>query len=68
MTLYFVLNENTLGYVYETKLNEFWPIAANVNGYDWKNGAVAIGKDDMLKPADIDDFNKFRVCYKGHIG
>jgi hypothetical protein len=66
-TLYFVLNNNTLGYVYETDLSTFWPLAANVDGYDWKNGAVAVGKHDILKPATISDFDKFRVRHEGHI-
>ena len=67
MTMYFVLNGHTLGFVWERNTSVFHPLAATVDGRDWKNGPFHLVKTDALRVATLDDFNRFRVDPKGHI-
>lgn len=56
--LYVVLDENTIG----TMAGRDWvePLAASVDGYDWKNGPVStIGS--VVRPALRADFERFRL-------
>jgi len=69
---YVVLNENTLGYLFEYKtLLMLGVLAGSVlkGGFDWKNGPIIIGELDKknLRSATQKDFNFFRVSSKGHI-
>lgn len=67
---YYVLNENTLGYVYAEQPNRMGVLAGSVlkGGHDWRNGPVAIMPGiDKLRPATLADFDEYRVSPKGHI-
>jgi hypothetical protein len=66
---YFVKNGNTLGYIYAETPGSFEVLHGSVilGGDDWKNGSVALSPIDKLVPATLADFDKFRVCSKGHI-
>lgn len=70
MTEYLVLNEHTLIY----RRPEFGALAGVLQGdifaggHDWKNGTCApLPGIDQLRPATLADFERFRVCPKGHI-
>lgn len=67
---YFVLNGHTLGYVnIDRAPAQFNVLQGSVllGGHDWKNGPVAITRRDVLVPATIADFERFRVSHKGHL-
>lgn len=68
-TTYHVLNEHTLGFVFSVTQNSFEVLAGKpqLGGHDWKNGSVAIGKNDVLRTATLDDFKYYRVSAVGHI-
>jgi hypothetical protein len=67
MTKYFVLNENTLGYI--DPIGRFDPLAGSVlkGGLDWKNGPISYFSMDDMRPATLQDFEDYRVCAKGHL-
>lgn len=62
---YVVKNENTLGILIPD-----WPLmqvlAGNIHGHNWKDGCCAYF-DSELRPATLADFERFRVCPKGHL-
>lgn len=66
---HYVLNGHTLGYIYDEHPNTFGVLHGSVllGGHDWRNGPVTITDTDQLVPATLEDFDKFRVCPKGHI-
>lgn len=66
---HFVLNEHTLGFVYDEQPHDFWIHAGKpqLGGHDWKNGSAPIGALDVLRPATLADFEFYRVSPKGHI-
>jgi hypothetical protein len=66
---YVVMNENTLGYIFDTQPKTMGVLAGSVikGGHDWKNGPVPIRDSDSIRPATKADFDVFRVDAKGHI-
>jgi hypothetical protein len=63
-TKYVVLNESTLGYINEERPNALGVLAGSVvrGGYNPLNGPVAIAPMiDELRPAEIEDFDTYRV-------
>lgn len=68
-TKYVVLNENTLCYRIDGQDYHLGVLAGSVirGGHDWKNGPVAVGPLDTLRPATAEDFEFFRVDPKGHL-
>ena len=64
---YIVLNEKTLGYFdkNDTKRTSMEILA----GYhDWRNGSVPVSHTiDVIRPATLEDFARFRVSYPGSI-
>lgn len=69
MSKYVVLNEHTLCYRIEGQPYHLGVLAGSVlrGGHDWKNGPVAFGPSDTLRPATREDFETYRVCPKGHL-
>lgn len=57
---YVVLNDNTLCHRQE---GSEWlgVLAGNIHGRDWRNGPALPGHRDVLKPATVEDFDRFRV-------
>ena len=66
---YYVYEGNTLGYVNRAQPSVFCPLSANIHGRDWRNGPFHLlpAEVDALSPATLEDFERFRVCPKGHI-
>lgn len=78
LCLYVVLNENTLGYRFQTEsstpgesnLAWFGVLHGNIvkGGRDWRDGPYLPGSLDQLRPATKEDFDTFRVSFAGHGG
>jgi hypothetical protein len=69
-TKYVVMNEHTLGIVYEEQPNLLWPLRASVlRGAPWSTGhdPVGITELDTVRAASKDDFDDYRVCWEGHL-
>jgi len=66
---YFVMNENTLGYIFEEQPQNFNILSSKPQkgGHDPMNGYVAIGSTDKLRTATAEDFEYYRVSTKGHL-
>lgn len=68
---YFVLDENTLGYVNLNYPNLFGVLHGSVlkGGHDWKNGPVWITERDRsrMRDATLEDFEEYRVSPTGHL-
>lgn len=65
---YFVLDEHTLCYADPRTPDSLGVLAADVHGYNWINGPVAMPMDpSKLRPATKADFVRFRVDSTGHI-
>lgn len=67
MTAYIVHNENALGYIEPQRPGWFGVLQGDIfrGGPDWKNGPTII--TGPTRPATLADFERFRVCPKGHI-
>ena len=66
---YYVLNGHTFGHINPLYPKIFGVLQGDIfkNGHDWKNGPVTIVPSDKLEPATLANFERFRVCPKGHI-
>jgi hypothetical protein len=67
---HFVLNEHTLGYIYDEMPTTFCVLHGSVlkGGHDWKNGPITLAPGiDKLRPATKADFDEYRVSWKGHL-
>jgi hypothetical protein len=66
---YLVINENTLGYVTASYPSVFGVLAGSVlrGGHNPFNGPVYISPWDHVRPADIGDFESYRVDARGHL-
>lgn len=66
---YFVMNENTLGYINPIQPDAFCILHGSVlkGGHNWKNGPVTVSPLDVLRPATLSDFDEYRVRPEGHI-
>ncbi|AGR47637.2 hypothetical protein SmphiM12_005 [Sinorhizobium phage phiM12] len=73
MTTYVVLNGHTLGYLFDgfpTDKPEWMGVLAGsvlLGGYDWKNGPVVVLPGNDVRLATKEDFDFFRVSWKGHL-
>lgn len=66
-THYYVLDEHTLGYVYDAQPTVFGILASDVHGIPWMQGIVPLSPTSALRNASRDDFARFRVDPTGHI-
>lgn len=68
MARYVVYEENTLGIVRDETLQFVWleVLASNYKGRNPKNGPTVVDRDS-LRDATIEDFDRLRLCAKGHI-
>lgn len=67
---YFVLNENTLGYIDDQTPTIFGVLAGKpqLGGHDWQNGPLSVPIDyPAARPATLVDFEYYRVCANGHL-
>lgn len=68
MTIYQILNENTLCYSLEgSSLLGVLAGKPQLGGHNWINGPVAVGCSDKLRQATLEDFDLYRVSPYGHI-
>ena len=68
-TKYIVLNENTLGYIFDDQPDVMGVLAGKpqLGGHDWFNGPVSMTTIDKTRVATLKDFEFFRVDPVGHI-
>lgn len=62
---YFVLNENTLGFIRSPRYGWFEPLHISILRGATRNrlsGPFPLGQKDVLRPATEDDFDAYRVC------
>lgn len=66
---YVVVNENTLGYIYDVQPDSLNVLAGSVikGGRSPLNGPTFIGANDQVRPATLADFETFRVHPSGHL-
>lgn len=57
---YLVCNDNTLVYQ-QFSSTMLGVLAASIDGHDWKNGPISPGPSGVLRPATVEDFERFRV-------
>lgn len=63
---YFVLGENSLGYVSPLQPESFCVLASGIGGPDWKNGPIPVDWEHM-RMATPADFERYRVRPEGHL-
>ena len=66
-TTYHVLDDHTLGYVYDAQPRVFGILGADVHGIPSTQGITLLLPTSNLRKATQDDFLKFRVHPAGHL-
>jgi hypothetical protein len=64
---YYVLDEHTLGYVYDAQPQVLGVLGSDVHGIPWTQGLTWLLPSSNLRTATQEDFSKFRVHPAGHL-
>lgn len=69
MSKYYVLNENTLGYIQDERPDWFCILHGSVlkGGLDSLKGSHPLTSLDVLRPATKADFDEYNVSWHGHL-